>query len=447
MFAADCGRPLPIKVGAAIGRYGQRARLSMRLALVLTVGCEGCDGFRHDLGSTMTRPAPPYCVQGSDDPAFRGNEPTGVSFVCQGGCGQILIEEYDPESYVSVGIQCFKCKGVSVTPNLPRGEVFAASMVSLGADGAYLLGSTVNVPPGVILTTDQEIQREIALTAPRDESVKFELSQNGISEICSIYISATGVDLGQQIKTVNRLGVEAAIIFPFAWSISHLSDRIDKNILDVGKPDTATALLWVRQFCHVVGTWQHHPRFRVVASGLGKPRSFLHTSTELIAAAYLYHAGNRVGLSLEDKPNEPNPDLYVRGVRGGKFYLEVKAPEPLQWSSKQEIDTAIIAKAVKSSVKKSTRQINKSRTGILIISSSLIWDGSSKVLEEAIVKAIKADGRNHRHLAAVVGVVPQDYNIGMPSQGSMNMSVSYNFSVTLNEHFSGENPVNIAPRR
>lgn len=30
MFAADCGLPLPIKVGAAIGRYDQLTRLSMR---------------------------------------------------------------------------------------------------------------------------------------------------------------------------------------------------------------------------------------------------------------------------------------------------------------------------------------------------------------------------------------------------------------------------------
>lgn len=394
----------------------------------------------------MTRPAPPYCVQGSDDPAFRGNEPTGESFTCQSGCGQTLIAEYDPESYVSVGIQCFRCKHVSITPHLPQGEVFATSVVSLGTDGAYLLGSTVNVPPGAIITTDQEIEKEIALTAPRQDLIKFELSEEGISRICDIYKSATGVDLDKQIKTVGRLGEAAATIFPFAWSICHLAQRIEKNILDIRKSDTATALLWVRQFCHVVGTWQHHPRFKVVAAGLGKPRSFLHTSTELIAAAYLYHAGNRVGLSLEDKINEPNPDLYVRGVQGGKFYLEVKAPEPLQWSNKAGVDPAIIYKSVKSSIKKSTRQINKSRRGILIISSSLIYDGSSKILEGAIERAVKADGRNHKHLAAVVGVVPQDYNVGTPSNGAMNMSVSYNFSVTLNEHFSGENPVAMASR-
>lgn len=30
VFAADCGLPLPIKVGAAIGRYGLQPRLSMQ---------------------------------------------------------------------------------------------------------------------------------------------------------------------------------------------------------------------------------------------------------------------------------------------------------------------------------------------------------------------------------------------------------------------------------
>jgi hypothetical protein len=167
----------------------------------------------------------------------------------------------------------------------------------------------------------------------------------------------------------------------------------------------------------------------------------LHTSAQLITAAYLYHAGNRVGLSLENRENEPNPDLYIRGVAGRKFFLEVKAPDGLQWGGNGPISDANIEAIIKRSIKKSYAQINRTHPGILILSSSYISPKFSIIMERSIQKALKSAGRNHKSLAAVVGLSPSEAVFNDRVAGGMKLNCSFQFSVTKNAHYDSENPV------
>jgi hypothetical protein len=175
--------------------------------------------------------------------------------------------------------------------------------------------------------------------------------------------------------------------------------------------------------------WSHHPRFQIIARDLGKPDSFLHTSSQLIVAAHLFRVGNWVGLTLENKHGEPNPDLYIRGVRGSKIFIEVKAPKALQWSGDGSVTPRQIESAVKRCVKDSSGQINRSHRGILAMSSSYVSPGFHTLLEREVQKALRSMGRNHKSLAAVVGLSPV---LGSPG---------FQFSITLNSHYDGINPV------
>jgi hypothetical protein len=381
-----------------------------------------------------------YCIQGSAMPAFRGVIDTDNRLQCAAGCGQVLIDNYVEDCYVSVGIQCFKCGQITRTPCLPLGEVFATPTVSLGSKGRYLLGSTVSVPPGVVLTCDQEIEREIAATAPRVCSTGFTISEDGIKRLVSVYDEIIGGKFQQQKTIVERLSLASVKTFPFTWAISHLEKCLRSGIVDIRYANTLTALMWLNMFSHVVETWQHHPRFNLVAKDLGKPKSFLHTSAQLITAAYLYHAGNRVGLSLEDNQGVPNPDLYIRSAPHGKVFLEVKAPEALQWGDSVDVSEGTIQKAVKDCIKRSSYQINRAHRGVLVISSSLLSNSFPALIEKCARQTLKLKGRDHRGLAAVACLSPSNVAIDGPS-GDMRFACEFSFGVAINEHFDGDNPI------
>lgn len=383
----------------------------------------------------------PYCIQGSEAPAFRGELASDKHLMCSAECGQMLIEHYAKYSYASIGIKCFRCGEITRTPGLELGEVFAASVGTLGNKGAFLLGSTVNVRSGVVLTCDQEIARAIEATAPRSNGLPLDLSEVGLKNLETLYNSITGCELAKQQAIVRRKGIPSILIYPFAWAVSHIENCLKERTIDLTKRDTLTALMWLHRFCHVVGIWQHHPRFQAVAKDLGKPRSFLHTTAQLLAAAYLYEAGNRIGLSLEDQHGEPNPDLYIRGDVGSNIFLEVKAPEALQWRGDDQESIASIETAVKNCIKRSRGQINRSHRGALIISSSLIWEDFPTILERSIQKAMRSEGRNRKSLAAVVGLSTSRFLLTKQNGNKTKLDAGFKFSVTLNEYYDGENPI------
>lgn len=379
----------------------------------------------------------PFCIQGSEAPVFRGEFETGEHLECSSGCGQLLIEHYDKDDYATIGIRCFRCGEITWTPTLTLGEVFSASVVSLGDKGKFLLGSTVNTHSGVVLTCDQEIKREIEATAPREDLLPLTLTNEGLQSLVAEYDGIVGGKYAVQKKIVNRLGISSIKTFPFAWSIAHLEECLLTGNIDIRRKETLTALIWLHTFSHVVGTWQHHPRFQFVARDLGKPKSFLHTSSQLIAAAYLYRAGNRIGLSLENIKGEPNPDLYLRVAGRDRLFLEVKAPEALQWGGDGSISIEQIETAVESCIKRSSDQINRTHRGVLIISSSYVSNYFPELLEKCIIKGLKSRGMHHKNLAAVVGLSPIVMSI--TSQGQVNSG--FRFSTTLNEYYDGANPI------
>lgn len=373
-------------------------------------------------------------------PAFRGVVATDKRLQCAAGCGSVLIENYVEDCYASVGIQCFKCGQITRTPGVSLGEVLAVSTVSLGSKGRYLLGSTVSVPLGAVLTCEQEIEREIALTAPQKCSTELAISEDGIKRLVAAYDEIIGGKFEQQKAIVGRSGMQSVKTHPFAWAIIHMERCLRSGTVDVRHANTLTALMWLLMFSHVVGTWQHHPRFGVIAKDLGKPKSFLHTSAQLITAAYLYHAGNRVGLSLEDSQGVPNPDLYIRIAPHGKLFFEVKAPEALQWGGSVHVSINTIQKAVKDCIKRSSAQINRTHRGALVISSSLVSNSFPALIEKSVQQSLKLKGHNHRGLAAVVWLSPSNVTLDGLS-GDMRFGCEFVFGVAINEHFDGDNPI------
>ena len=386
----------------------------------------------------------PYVIQGSKDPVFRCAVACEEVFRCE-NCGHLLIENYIPEDYVGVGIQCFSCGHLSTTPFDLKGEVFSARVVTLGDVGAYRLESTVTTWPDVTITSDAAYEAALSAMRPGN-ALPFELSPDGLDAAIALYESVAPGAFALQDRVLARTKESDPLKFPFAWAIRYLRRCFTIGKLNIDRVESRTAFLWLRLFLDAVGSWQHHPRFTSVAKDLAKPDSFLHTVGQLLIAKFLFEHGNPIGLSLEDKWGQPNPDLYIRAAPVGRTYLEVKAPRKLQSVDQIPRDLGFAEGAVKQAIDRSKGQINKSRKGALVIVSTLYDDKSPDLLRGITENWLRAHGRNRTSLACVTIAAAVDTAIYRIGDG-IDQPIGLSFSPVLNPHFSGENPIAVDPGR
>jgi hypothetical protein len=383
-----------------------------------------------------------YIIPVTGLPAFRGNVETGINLTCANGCDQILIEEYDPEDFIRVGIQCVTCGCITRTPAMSDGEIFCARPIPMAGDAGnpYCLNATIPHVSGVIWTTVDEIGRVLESTSPKDIPLPLEPTESCLISLVEKYKQIVGDDLYRlQRKKVEQNPAKEKREFPFAWSIVHLEKRILRGDVNPRDPDTLTAITWLRMFCHVVGSWSHHPRFNAVARIIGDPKAFIHTCSQLIAAAYMYKCGNHIGLTSDIKQGQPNPDLYIRGPGRSKVFMEVKAPQALQPYGYENISRELIKKAVKDHIADSS-QIKRSHRGLLIISSTATHPNLPAYLEQTIERCVDAKGRIHQGLAAVVGMV--SVVDGPTWTSNLNLITNaFRFSIKLNKSYDRPNPV------
>ncbi len=386
----------------------------------------------------------PIVIQGSGKPCFRCDVETDATLDCASGCGQVLIENYFPEIFVNIAIKCFNCCSITRTSGLDPGDVLSNRILNFGEKGEFLLNSTVNIPDGVILTCDHEIRRQLEFAAPRPGSFPLDLSEDGIRDLVEQYDQLIGGKFALQREKIERSGANGARELPFAWAVVHLERCIRADNLNLKHPDTVTAVTWLSMFRYVNGIWGHHPRFQVVGRDLGKPNSFLHTASQFITAAYLFQVGNLIGFSIEDEHGKPNPDLYIKIGLGYRFFLEVKSPKYLQYGSCNIVVKKLIEKTLKNCIKKSSGQINRSHRGILIISSSYMSHSFRSNFQDEINNCLRAKGRDHKYLAAVVGISPEIKFSTV--NGILKYEAAFHFSVTPNDHYDGKNPVETGNR-
>ena len=385
----------------------------------------------------------PDFIQNSAAPAFQGEVQNGERLMCVAGCGQVLIEDYLSDNYISVGIKCFGCGEITRTPALLSGEVFAGLPVSLGEKSSYLLNDTVRMYHNITLTCSQDIKREIETTSPRELEIPLDLKREGLQNLIARYDSVVGNQFSRQQKIVKRLGRKSIEKFPFAWAINHIEECIASGIIHANREETLVALMWLSMFNRVMGLWGHHPRFQIVARDLGKPGSFLHTSSQLIVAAQLFRSGNKIGLSLENKRGEPNPDLYIRGSGSSRIFLEVKAPIALQWNGARQPSAAQIEDTVARQIEKSRKQIDRNHHGVLVIASNHVSEKIGIDLRNSVERVLKTRGQTNRYLAAIALVSTTTMGIEWKADYSVQHNIKLTTDSFLNEHYISENPIRI----
>lgn len=377
-------------------------------------------------------------IQTTPAPLFRGTVPTDLKLNCN-NCGAVLIDNYCPENYIAIRIQCFGCERVTETPMLQDGEVLPTPIATLGREGHFKLLGPIDVPRGVTLTIDAEIEREASLTHPRlIPSLSTPIDESLLAAIEAIYDRLTGGMMSRQQKSVlnsiahgNNLAPEN---HPLVWSIVHLRRCLAARLVDVSDPADAYAVAAILAFRHCVATWGHHPRFEAIARSFASPISFNHNVALFIGAAMFIQAGNRVGLALT-RPSQRTPDLYVRSM-GHIIWIEVKAPRELHWPRGITTD-ALIEASVIATLKRLRGQLDRENQGILLVSS---WIADSRFTDQldSAISAVLSKGAASSGVMGVARLVPSIVAQMPRTAQPFNVTVNYSINYISNPRYAGQ---------
>lgn len=373
---------------------------------------------------------PAILRQGSPLPMFACEALFGEDLLCAAGCGQILIKGFKADCFAGVSIECFNCAHVTETPPFPVGEVFPAYVMSLDSKKTYLLDGTTHYDASQTTASSTEIKKSIEDTSPKAPEYDLIMNDQTVHSLIDVYQAATRSDLGLQLRIAARGGKDNQVRYPFAWAINYLNSPHSSDAFE-----TIAAWKVLAMFASTNAAWSHHPRYELIAQQLTKRNSFYHTVFTFMAAHFLHQSGNKIGLSLEDKHGEPNPDLYIRQGNNKNIYIEVKAPDILQVTSFQDDPSLKIDWIIKETAKRVHRQINKNKPGILFIGTSYIFKDIGPEIDRCRINTTRSIGRLNSGLAAIMTVRP---DLPAPNRADI-----FRFQVSTNPSFDGENPVQL----
>lgn len=296
------------------------------------------------------------------------------------------------------------------TPDLPDGEVLCAPAIEMHEKGTILLGSSVEYNTNVILASKRAIDNVLAKTIPIDPEPMGDWNFDIMDNIEEQFVTATNADLGLQMRILDRGGAGASFKFPMAWALRTYRSYLRKE--GVSREDHRDADIILSLFWDAYGSWRLHPRFATLASHLATPDMFFHAVLTMTIAKYLYRHGNSIGLSLEDKHGEPNPDLYYRVGAKERLHIEVKAPPAFQ--IRRDLNAAVrpIQVTLANTVKKSSPQISRKRPGMLVVGISDPDPSIAGAIDRHREAIARSKGRDHRGMAALITMRPTTPGIG-----------------------------------
>ncbi|WP_156347972.1 hypothetical protein [Sphingomonas sp. Leaf231] len=368
-------------------------------------------------------------VQGSKDPVFKSSVECARNFECQAGCGQILIEGYYPDCFVEIAIRCFKCGAISKTPPLEDGEVLTTIITSVIKGRSYLIASTIDYFPSVIMSAPEAVEKAHGMCRPLGTEVIRPVDVALLDFTRARYVELTSVDYNSQKNVVRKNGPNVRFEYPLTWALESLG-RIMEQDESKTSHEALVAIHIIELFNSICDRWAFSHRFPVVAKQFGNKKNFFHTIFSLMAADMLTSdGGSMVGLSLEDQHGVPNPDLYIRRGAAEKFHLEVKAPEEFQIIT-GSTDEGRIKSRLQKVLKGSSRQINRNSRGVLIVGASIDDNEAVRNLERWMRNLVRSRGAFHSGLAAMVIIVRRS-----DAEGPF-----YEMISATNEHYSSFNP-------
>jgi len=353
-------------------------------------------------------------TQMSPAPIFKVNSPTQASLSCVSCDQSVLIESYSPQNFIAVSMKCYRCGGITKTPDLEAGEIIPEQILLYKQNDSKNAFVTLLISPETAVTNDEEFARIAFQSKPKDIKASFFPAIPTLDKLEEVYSDVSATDMSHHHKKVaqfrisrNELG--ALQKYPFAWACAHirglLKGREHQHIISTSSWTTLTALSILECFTHFVGEWSHHPKFREITKEFRNKSAFHHTIAVFATASTLFRLGFRV--AIVPAPGESRTaDMYMRLGVTQKLHIEVKTPKELNWGYQGDLDVTSLKEVIKASIKDARGQISHDKPGVLVVAASRISRELGPMLKFAISQLIEEDDDSNYGLAGIMGVYP-----------------------------------------
>lgn len=368
----------------------------------------------------------PHFVQRCAGPVFIGQG--SGTLAC--GCGQVLIEGYDPARFLAVALQCGQCDEVTVTPSLAD-ETAPPFAVVIAEPLGEPRESPTTLPPSAFIIGRTEMDRITALYQPAEPgSNLYAFTSSLLDEAEEAYRRQAGAALPAVESNIGSLRVHA-----LAWSIGHIRERMrDDGWACLDAPPISSACCHVAGFLHFQATWGHHPLFPAMFATAAEKGFSLHALTPFAAAYCLSRQGNRVGFPRQD--GFPGRIEAFSVATGPTETLPVltRAFDRYDYPSERPWDPAVLKSDAQELIEAEQARINPRNPGLLVVSLGATMGRFDEVFIGGVQAALSAVGRKHRGLMAVA---PAMLRL-LPAASSQQVQFGYGFFPVANRHYRGD---------
>ena len=258
-------------------------------------------------------------------PVLRSAIAYPLNFTCS--CGQVLIENYNKYIFPSIGIRCSVCFSVQYTDILESGETINNTILKFSS-GEYGFGETIEIPPGVSITGDQQFADHQTLLRPRNAKRSFPSMHVIVEGVIEFLQKFSKKNVSAELIKVGKYGNWrlAARENPIYWSISHYKRNISQ--IFINSDENLAAISIIFSTYGNISCWRDHPLFNEIAKEIIGHQ--FHSFINFCAPCILYKNNLLCELEVRSSVRGPKTDFFVRTANGAKLPFEVKTPEALQ---------------------------------------------------------------------------------------------------------------------
>ncbi len=342
-----------------------------------------------------------FVQESESSPVLRDNWPDGIDYVC-GHCEKVVLAACVADDQLwDLAFQCPGCKGVSMSPSLPRG-------MSLPQHVLTLPGLNPMAPVdlrGRVMVGKAAIDRVIECCGPQGStfgSLAKRPPKEGDAKLMEQLVADFRRLLGDAFDKLDeahqrglRLSSKTppAQPHPLMAAVQDLRRAIATFAAGAPLVDDRP-LMELLTLRDTLERWKRHPFYPKLVQGL--VGEYQHTVILLAAATALVDCGNGV-VFQESVSHQQTPDvLLVLGAHGQRASVEVKVPPELA-APKGALGYETLLRIVEKTVKRSREQQGGERPGLLVIGGFHLHPSDANDLERAATDYLAEAARKKKH--------------------------------------------------
>lgn len=348
-------------------------------------------------------------VQASRRPVLRDNWPDGFDYVC-GHCRKTVIAKCIMDGQIwDLAFQCFRCRGVSLSPVLPVARALPRCVVPPPGRADIVNGIDLQ---GIVLAGQAAVDRRQAVAGVQGATFGYVPNQppppEGDAQFLERVIEDVRQLLGPRFDAIERAdGRWRASPTPTKprHRLMDIVDALRSDIASFGTPAPEVHidfLMEVRALLIGLQRWQPHPFWSKLVDALDN--EYRHTVIIVATATYFEEHGSSVEFQ-ETRPHR-TPDLFlVLGPRD-RIAVEVKMPEELK-ASNAAVGYDKLLDVIKASMEKAgtgpSGQLSPQYPAMLVIGSFQTWPSDLNDFKRAAADYFceAAKWGTHKHVLGI----------------------------------------------